>query len=147
MNGGSAARVQTPPVTGVLETALYVADLARATEFYARLFGFKLLDGDARFSALEVPGRQVLLLFQRGASVAPILLPFGTIPPHDGTGRLHFALAIPASELEAWARHLEANGVRVESRLTWPRGGTSLYFRDPDGHLVELATPGVWWSA
>jgi catechol 2,3-dioxygenase-like lactoylglutathione lyase family enzyme len=26
----------------------------------------------------------------------------------------------------------------------WPRGGRSVYFRDPDGHSVELATPGLW---
>ena len=23
--------------------------------------------------------------------------------------------------------------------------GNSVYFRDPDGHLLELATPGLWW--
>jgi catechol 2,3-dioxygenase-like lactoylglutathione lyase family enzyme len=39
---------------------------------------------------------------------------------------------------------LAAQGVVVESRITWPRGGTSLYFRDPDGHSVEVATPGLW---
>ena len=33
-----------------------------------------------------------------------------------------------------------------ESRVTWERGGVSLYFRDPDGRLVELATPGLWPS-
>ncbi|MDF2970539.1 MAG: glyoxalase, partial [Microvirga sp.] len=34
--------------------------------------------------------------------------------------------------------------IPIESRVTWPRGGTSLYFRDPDGHVLELATPGLW---
>jgi catechol 2,3-dioxygenase-like lactoylglutathione lyase family enzyme len=34
--------------------------------------------------------------------------------------------------------------VSIEGEMKWPRGGTSLYFRDPDGHLVELATPGLW---
>ena len=24
------------------------------------------------------------------------------------------------------------------------RGGESIYFRDPDGHVLELATPGLW---
>jgi len=28
--------------------------------------------------------------------------------------------------------------------VKWSRGGESLYFRDPDDHLVELATPGIW---
>ena len=135
-----------PTVTGVLETSLYVADVARATEFYQTVFGFKKLDGDTRFSALEVPGRQVLLLFARGESNQPIPLPFGAIPPHDGTGRLHLTFAIPARELATWEAHLERHAVAIESRVKWPRGGTSLYFRDPDGHLVELATPGLWWS-
>ena len=32
----------------------------------------------------------------------------------------------------------------LEGRTEWPRGGVSVYFRDPDGHLLELATPGLW---
>ncbi|MGH7546925.1 MAG: VOC family protein [Gemmatimonadales bacterium] len=132
-------------VAGVLETALYVADIARATEFYQSLFGFPRLGGDARFTALEVPGRQVLLLFRRGESTEPIRLPGGAIPPHDGAGQLHFALAIPEPELDRWEARLASRGIPIESRVHWPRGGTSIYFRDPDGHLVELATPGLWW--
>jgi catechol 2,3-dioxygenase-like lactoylglutathione lyase family enzyme len=134
-----------PAVTGVLETALYVADLARAAEFYESLFGFAKLDGDARFTALEVPGRQVLLLFRRGAGTEPVRLPGGVIPAHDGAGRLHLAFAVPEADLAAWEARLAARGIALEGRVRWPRGGTSIYFRDPDGHLVELATPGLWW--
>jgi catechol 2,3-dioxygenase-like lactoylglutathione lyase family enzyme len=39
---------------------------------------------------------------------------------------------------------LAEHGVGIESEVQWDLGGTSLYFRDPDGHSVELATPGVW---
>ncbi len=134
-----------PTVTGVLETALYVADLARSTGFYQSLFGLGCLDGDTRFTALEVPGRQVLLLFQRGGTTRPVPLPFGVIPPHDGAGNLHFAFSITERELPAWERRLAERGIAIESRVHWPRGAISLYFRDPDGHLVELATPGLWW--
>ena len=134
-----------PPVTGVLETSLYVADLRRAATFYQAVFGFEQLDGDDRFTALEVPGRQVLLIFARGASNRAAPSPFGTIPAHDASGRLHVTFAIAAEQLTAWEAHLERHAVAIESRITWPRGGTSLYFRDPDGHLVELATPGLWW--
>jgi len=35
-------------------------------------------------------------------------------------------------------------GIAIEGRTQWPRGGHSIYFRDPDGHLLELATPGLW---
>ena len=134
-----------PALTGVLETCLYVADLKRSAAFYQRVFGIRTLDADDRFCAFEVSGRQVLLLFAQGASGKPVSLPGGTIPPHDGAGRLHVAFAIPAASLPAWEAHLQKQGVPIESRVRWPRGGTSLYFRDPDGHLIELATPGLWW--
>ena len=35
-------------------------------------------------------------------------------------------------------------GVAIEGATNWSRGGRSIYFRDPDGHLLELATPGLW---
>jgi catechol 2,3-dioxygenase-like lactoylglutathione lyase family enzyme len=128
----------------VLETALYVDDLDRAGRFYESLLGLPVLTSDARFQAYDVGGRSVLLLFQRGSTLETVRLPGGTIPPHDGRGPLHIAFAVGPDELGTWQRHLEEAGVAVEGRTDWPRGGRSLYFRDPDGHLLELATPGLW---
>ncbi|MEX2121569.1 MAG: VOC family protein [Pirellulales bacterium] len=133
-----------PNVTGLLESALYVADVGRSAEFYQRVFGFRRLVSEPRFCAFDVAGRQVLLLFERGGSTSPTRLSGGVIPPHDGRGTLHFALAIADDELEAWERWLSSQQVAIESRVDWQGGGVSLYFRDPDSHLVELATPGLW---
>jgi catechol 2,3-dioxygenase-like lactoylglutathione lyase family enzyme len=134
-----------PRVSGVLETSLYVDDLPRAVAFYQRLFGFERFYADARMTALGVPGEQVLLLFRRGASADPAPGPGGgMVPGHDGNGHLHVCFAIPFGALAEWERHLAAQGVAIESRLHWPAGGTSLYFRDPDGNAVEVATPGLW---
>lgn len=133
-----------PKVTGILETALYVDDVERAAEFYRSLFGFEVMLQDHRFCALSVAGKDVLLLFLRGGSTEPMQVPGGMIPPHDGSGQTHFAFSIPASELAAWEAFLSARNVTIESKTAWPRGGYSLYFRDPDQNLVELATPGLW---
>ncbi|ACA17700.1 Glyoxalase/bleomycin resistance protein/dioxygenase [Methylobacterium sp. 4-46] len=133
-----------PEVAGVLETVLYVDDLERAAAFWGGPMGLPCIHSDHRMRAFDVAGRGVLLLFPRGGSLHPIETPGGTIPPHDGQGPLHLALAIPAEALGAWEAHLAEAGIAVEGRTHWPRGGTSLYFRDPDGHLVELATPGLW---
>jgi catechol 2,3-dioxygenase-like lactoylglutathione lyase family enzyme len=133
-----------PSVTGVLETALYVDDLARAARFYQDVLGLEPLTSDARFCAFDVGGRSVLLLFQRGSTLETVVMPGGTIPPHDGHGPLHVALASPAAELPAWEQRLAEHGIVIEGRTHWRRGGDSIYFRDPDGHLLELATPGLW---
>jgi catechol 2,3-dioxygenase-like lactoylglutathione lyase family enzyme len=133
-----------PDLDGVLETSLYVEDLERSATFYQTVFGFEKMLADSRFCAFAVGDGQVLLLFRRGASGAPSAIPGGTIPGHDGSGTLHLAFSIPAAGLEPWRRWLDVKGVSVESEVTWPRGGRSLYFRDPDGHLVELVTPGCW---
>ncbi len=129
----------------VLETALYVADLQRSVDFYQRVLGFAPLDSEGtRMRTLAVGGEQVLLLFKAGATAAGAETPGGFVPGHDGGGRLHLAFAIDAEELAGWERRLGELGVTLESRVTWPRGGTSLYFRDPDGHSLELVTPGCW---
>jgi catechol-2,3-dioxygenase len=133
-----------PRLTGVIETALYVDDLARAARFYEDVLGLPALTSDKRFRAYDVGGRSVLLLFQRGATLETVRLPGGTIPPHDGHGPLHVAFAVPAEDLAAWTRRLEERGIAIEGRTIWPRGGESLYLRDPDGHLLEFATPGLW---
>jgi catechol 2,3-dioxygenase-like lactoylglutathione lyase family enzyme len=136
-----------PRLGHLLETSVYVADLDRAQGFYQRVFGFELFLRDHRMSALSVPGAGVLLLFLRGGSVEPTPTGGGgDIPSHDGGGSVHLCFAMPMGELAAWEAHLDRLGIPVESRITWPRGGTSLYFRDPDDSLVELATPGLWPS-
>lgn len=136
---------ELPEIEGVVETALYVDDLSRAAAFYRDVLGFSGIAGDpVRFQAFKAGGRQVLLLFKRGATLEPTAVPGGVIPPHDGSGRLHLGLAIAHDAYDAWKARLGAQGIPIESETTWPRGGRSLYFRDPDGHLVELVTPGIW---
>jgi catechol 2,3-dioxygenase-like lactoylglutathione lyase family enzyme len=79
----------------------------------------------------------VLLLFKKGGSRE-------MRSPHDGEGELHLAFAIRADELAGWEAWLAENGIAVEEEHMWELGGRSFYFRDPDRHLIEIATPGVW---
>ena len=134
-----------PALTGVLETALVVEDTSRSARFYRELFGFEVLVQGERLCSLNVKPSQVLLLFKRGGSLDNVQLPGGVLPGGmDASGRSHMAFAIEANQFESWRHWLEQNAVAIESTVLWERGGRSLYFRDPDGNLLELATPGVW---
>ena len=133
-----------PALKGILETCLYVDDLERARAFYDALFELPTVFSDQRMCGYDVVGRGLLLLFRRGSSLRTITLPDGSIPAHDGHGPVHVAFSIGADEVATWEERLAAQGVAIEGRAKWPRGGISLYFRDPDGHLLELATPGLW---
>ena len=128
----------------MLEFGLYVEDVERALEFYTRVFRFPVLISGERIGALDVEGKQILLLFKHGASTDPIQMPGGVLPGHDGHGTSHAAFSIDASDLEKWESWLGENDVEIESKVQWEEGGRSLYFRDLDGHLLELATPGLW---
>ncbi len=131
-------------VTGVIETALSVADPAASAAFYRRLFGFRVLLESERLVALDVAGRSVLLLFARGQTDGPLPTAGGVIPGHGASGRSHLAFGVGEGEIGPWERRLGEEGVAVESVVTWPGGAKSVYFRDPDDHLVELITPGFW---
>ena len=127
-----------PKSDGFLESSLYVLDVSTSVRFYAKIFGFRMVsDFGERGCAMQAGERPVLLLFKKGGSLH--------IPsPHDGYGELHIAFAIPASELVRWEMWLEENGIVIEEKRTWGLGGRSIYFRDPDRHLLEIASPGVW---
>jgi catechol 2,3-dioxygenase-like lactoylglutathione lyase family enzyme len=140
----AADQAPAPRLGRVLETALYVDDLDGAAAFYEDLFGLQRIFEAEPIRVYDIGGGSIFLLFKRGGSVGEQRLPGGSIPGHDGAGPLHIAFAIERADLEAWERRLAERGVAIEGRMEWPLGGTSLYFRDPDGHLLELATPGLW---
>jgi catechol-2,3-dioxygenase len=133
-----------PRVTGIIETALDVRDLAVAVEFYTTVLGLEIIERSERLCAFAVDGRDVLILFQREEAPHAVEIAGGTIPPHGSTGSIHMAFSLDLSELAKWEQWLAAKGVAIEGRVNWERGGASVYFRDPDGHLIELATPGIW---
>ena len=132
----------TPPeVNGIVESSLYVESVARSVQFYERVFGFEPIDTAekegvtdmTRLCALRAGDRSVLLLFKKGAT-----------EDTDATGAIHIAFGIARSHLTAWEQWLANHGIAIELRKTWKYGGQALYFRDPDGHLLEVVTPGVW---
>jgi catechol 2,3-dioxygenase-like lactoylglutathione lyase family enzyme len=133
-----------PRLDRIVETSIYVDDLDRAARFYEAVLGLSALIKIERLYAYDVGGANILLVFKRGASADAMAMPTGVIPGHDATGRIHVCFAVSAAELPAWEVGLAAHGVTIEGRVDWPPGGTSVYFRDPDGHMLELATPGLW---
>jgi catechol 2,3-dioxygenase-like lactoylglutathione lyase family enzyme len=135
-----AEHSSTPPhINGILETSLYVKSAARSAEFYQRVFGFEPLEPDeslndeTRLCPMRAGDRSVLLLFKRGTTLDT-----------DATGAIHIAFGIARSDLTSWEHWLAEQGIGIELRKTWKYGGEALYFRDPDGHLLEIVTPGVW---
>jgi catechol 2,3-dioxygenase-like lactoylglutathione lyase family enzyme len=128
-----------PPPGAVLETCLYAADLAAAEGFYAGVLGLEVHSKVAGRFVFFRCGAGMFLVFDPAASAAN-----EEIPPHGAAGPGHACFAVPEGEMDAWRARLEAAGVAVESDHRWPRGGRSLYVRDPAGNCVELASPGIW---
>jgi catechol 2,3-dioxygenase-like lactoylglutathione lyase family enzyme len=137
----SAAK--NPRVRRVLETALDCDDLARSAAFYTTLLAVTPMVAMDRLVAIDAGEGTVLLLFQKGEA-SSVDMPGGFIPAHESGGPGHLAFAVDLAELPAWEARLTELGIGIESRVTWERGGVSVYFRDPDNRLLELATPGLW---
>ena len=126
-------------IKAVVEIAIYVDDLQATEFFYRTILGLTVIAKEAgRHVFFQVGEASVLLAF-----LAETTLREGRTP-HGAKGPGHFALGIETETLESWQRILQASGIVIEDEVTWPRGGKSLYFRDPAGNSVELVTPGVW---
>jgi catechol 2,3-dioxygenase-like lactoylglutathione lyase family enzyme len=126
-------------ILGVLETCLYVDNLAAAEEFYHGVLGLTLYSRQAGRHVFLRCGSGMLLLFVASASRLP-----GDAPPHGTQGPGHVAFAVHPTEIAQWRHHLRRRHVVIEREITWPHGGDSIYFRDPAGNSVELATSTIW---
>ena len=127
-------------IKAVVETAIYVADLLAAENFYRTVLGLPMIGKEpGRHVFFQVGEAGVLLAFR-----AETTLKGGLLPPHGATRPGHFALGIEVEAFDAWRKLLPRHGVTIEKEVEWPKGGKSLYFRDPAGNSVELVTPGVW---
>ena len=127
-------------IKAVVETAIYVDNLEAAETFYGTILGLRVIGKEpGRHVFFRVGEASVLLAF-----LAEATLKGDQLPSHGATGPGHFALGIESEALDSWRKLLQGHGVSIEREGEWPRGGKSLYFRDPAGNSVELVTPGVW---
>jgi len=126
-------------VQGVLETALYVDDLETARAFYCEVLGLEVFTSEIPRHVFFRCGNAMLLLFNPDEA-----LKGGDVPIHGARGAQHVCFRVTQAEVDQWIEHLHRHGVRIERDLLWPRGGRSLYFRDPAGNSVELASAIIW---
>jgi catechol 2,3-dioxygenase-like lactoylglutathione lyase family enzyme len=132
----------------VLETCLYASDLDAAERFYTKVLGLEVLSRAPGRHVFFRCGRGVFLVFDAARTAREALTIGGRpIPLHGATGAGHAAFAMAERDLDAWRAQLEAASVPIDSEVEWPGGGRSLYFRDPAGNSVELATPRIWGLA
>lgn len=127
----------------VLETCLYVDDLEAAEAFYRDVLGLELRSAKPGRHLFFRCGGQMVLLFDPVRASSP----GSEVPPHGAHGPGHLAFAMAPEERTGWKEHLARHGVEVEQEVQWPGGGCSLYFRDPAGNSLELASPSLWFDA
>ena len=125
--------------TRIKETCLYIKDIKATKHFYHDLLGLPFIG--------EKPGEYVM--FRAGTSVLLCFIPEATkvqtnLPPHFGSGHLHFAFECPPEDYAAWKAKVEEAGIAIEHEQHWGREVYSFYFRDPDDHAVEIVMPGLW---
>ena len=127
-------------IQAIIETAIYVEDLDQTETFFRNVLGLPVIAKEpGRHVFFRVGSNNVLLAF-----LADATLKGDQLPAHGAKGPGHFALGIDAGDLDAWRKTLREKNVDIEKEVDWPRGGKSIYFRDPAGNLVELVTPGIW---
>ena len=128
-----------PRIDRVLESVLYATDLDEAERFYTDVLGLALHSRHAGLFAFFRCGPGMVLLFDPDAASRG-----RDVPAHGARGPGHLCFAVATADLPGWRERLGAAGVAIEREVTWPGGGQSVYFRDPAGNSLELATPRLW---
>lgn len=137
--------MNVPSLRGILETSLYADDLEAAREFYTKVLGLEMIGESKGRHVFFRCGEGVLLLFNPEETAINVTKVKGAmVPLHGSRGVGHVAFGVPEDEVLRWKGHLISHDVSIESEVTWPNGGESIYFRDPAGNSLEITSPSIW---
>src|SRR3954462_12799808 len=117
-------------------TILYVGDVAASVDFYERAFGLerRLLHDSGEYAEMET-GATALAFASHGLAAQ-------NVPGlHHGTGNGFEVCLVTEDVNGGFARAVDAGATAVSEPATKPWGQEVAYLRDPDGVLVELASP------
>ncbi|MBC8716071.1 VOC family protein [Ochrobactrum sp. Marseille-Q0166] len=128
----------------ILETALYVRDVAEAIEFYRDIIGLEPVGKVSERNAFFHCGDGILLLFKAEETLKPVASGSLPVPSHGTSGPGHVCFAATRHEIDDWRNHLEKHDIAIEADFEWPNGARSIYFRDPSGNSLEFAEPKLW---
>jgi glyoxalase family protein len=134
-------------VLGLHHITIVSADAQRTVDFYTRILGQRLVKQTVNFDdptsyhlyfgdELGRPGTTITFFEWRGARKG-----------HPGVGGTHhFAMQVPDyTGLMKWKRWLTDHNIKVDGPFD-RHYFTSIYFNDPDGTILEIATVGPGWA-
>ncbi|PPJ48045.1 glyoxalase/bleomycin resistance/extradiol dioxygenase family protein [Rhizobium sp. KAs_5_22] len=132
------------PLDGILETAIYAADLDAAEAFYGGVLGLEKVTRQANRHLFYRCGPGILLIFNPAETAKPVPAGALPVPSHGATGPGHVCFRVRGEQMDGIVARLQAAGVPVESDFCWSNGARSIYFRDPAGNSLECAEPRLW---
>ncbi len=134
----------TKPLDGILETAIYAADLDAAEAFYGGVLGLEKVSRQANRHLFYRCGPGILLIFNPAETAKPVPAGALPVPSHGATGPGHVCFRVRGEQMDGIVERLRAANVPVESDFLLPNGARSIYFRDPAGNSLECAEPRLW---
>ena len=126
-------------ISRIKETSLYVQELERTESFYKKKLNFPVISRENGRHIFFRVGSSILLCFLAGTTKKG-----DTLPPHYGKGNLHIAFEVPKSKYHAVKNQIQSQNIPIEHEQHWFDDFYSFYFRDPDGHSLEVVQQGMW---
>ena len=127
-----------PMITGLDHLVLTVSDMVTSIAFYRDLLGMEALE----FEAADGRRRWALAFCAQKINLHPAQTPFAPPAAHPRAGSADLCF-LSSTPLDAWLAYLKASGQTVIEGPVQRSGAlgpiVSLYIRDPDGNLLEIA--------